>query len=82
MQTNVTVRAEDTLIERAKEFDDFMDRKSRETLKKNGMTIDPVSKEFRKELNAIGDKLRAEWAQKAGADAQAILKEYYRITGR
>ncbi|MGD2090385.1 MAG: hypothetical protein PVH61_29705 [Candidatus Aminicenantes bacterium] len=26
MQTNVTVKAEDTLIERAKEFDDFMDR--------------------------------------------------------
>ena len=26
MQTNVTVEAEDTLIERAKEFDDFMDR--------------------------------------------------------
>jgi hypothetical protein len=26
MRTNVTVKAEDTLIERAKEFDDFMDR--------------------------------------------------------
>jgi len=46
------------------------------------MIIDPVSKQFRAELNAIGEKLRAQWAQKAGADAQAILKEYDRITGR
>ena len=59
-----------------------MDRKSRSTLTKNGMTINTVSKEFRAELNAIGDKLRAQWAKKAGGDAQKILKEYYRITGR
>lgn len=59
-----------------------MDRKSRATLVGNGMIIDPVSKQFRAELNAIGEKLRAQWAQKAGADAQAILKEYDRITGR
>ncbi|NOX32439.1 MAG: TRAP transporter substrate-binding protein [Deltaproteobacteria bacterium] len=59
-----------------------MDRKSRATLVKNGMVIDPVSKQFRAELNAIGKKLRAQWAKKAGADAQAILKEYYKITGR
>ena len=59
-----------------------MDRTSRKTLTDNGMMIDPVSKMFRGELNAIGDKLRAEWAKKAGADAQAILDDYYRITGR
>lgn len=59
-----------------------MDRKSRKTLTENGMTIDPVSNEFRQELNAIGDKLRGEWGKKAGADAQGILDEYYRITGR
>jgi TRAP-type C4-dicarboxylate transport system substrate-binding protein len=59
-----------------------MDRKSRAALTENGMTIDPVSQSFRGQLNAVGEKLRAEWAQKAGADAQAILKEYYRITGR
>ena len=59
-----------------------MDRTSRKTLTDNGMMIDPVSKIFRGELNAIGDKLRAEWAKKAGADAQAILDDYYRITGR
>jgi len=59
-----------------------MDRKSHAVLIENGMTISPVSKQFRSELNAVGEKLRAEWAGKAGADAQKILTEYYRITGR
>ena len=59
-----------------------MDRKSRATLTEKGMAIKPVSKEFRTQLDAIGKQLRAEWAKKAGADAQAILKEYDRITGR
>ena len=59
-----------------------MDRKSRAALLENGMTIKPVSKEFRNQLNAIGKQLRAEWAKKAGADAQKILDEYSRITGQ
>lgn len=59
-----------------------MDRKSRAALIQNGMTIDPVDKAFRKQLDAVGEKLRAEWAKKAGADAQGILKQYYQITGR
>ncbi len=59
-----------------------MDRKSRAILKENGMTVSVVSKAFRTELSATGDKLRAEWIKKAGEDAQKILKEYYRITGR
>jgi len=59
-----------------------MDRKSRATLIEKGMTIDPVSQEFRNELNAIGDKLRAMWTKKAGADANEILKQYNEITGR
>lgn len=59
-----------------------MDRKSRATLKENGMVVDAVGKKFRAELDKIGDELRAEWAKKAGSDAQAILMEYYRITGR
>jgi TRAP-type C4-dicarboxylate transport system substrate-binding protein len=59
-----------------------MDRKSRAKLKENGMTLSPVDKKFRAELNAIGDKLRAEWAKKAGADARNILKEYSKIVGR
>ena len=60
----------------------FMDRKSRDTLQENGMEITPVGKAFRKELDAIGEKLRAEWAAKAGEDAQKILDEYARILGR
>jgi len=59
-----------------------MDRINRATLQKNGMTITPVSKGFRNELNTIGEKLRAAWAQKAGADAQKLLKEYKAIAGR
>jgi TRAP-type transport system periplasmic protein len=59
-----------------------MDRKSRATLVENGMIVAPVSQAFRKELSVIGSRLRAEWAKKAGTDAQAILDEYARITGK
>ena len=59
-----------------------MDRKSRATLLGNGMVIDPVSRNFRSELDAIGKQLRSAWAKKAGTDAQKILQEYDRITGR
>ena len=59
-----------------------MDRTSRAKLKENGMTLSPVSKPFRAELNAIGDKLRGEWAKKAGSDARNILNEYSKIVGR
>ena len=34
------------------------------------------------ELDAIGVKLRAEWAKKAGADAKAILDAYYKAAGK
>jgi TRAP-type C4-dicarboxylate transport system substrate-binding protein len=74
----IAVDMEDEMWELASD----MDRKSRATLKENGMTITPVNQSFRKELNAIGDKLRAEWAKAAGADAQKILDEYNKITGR
>ncbi len=59
-----------------------MDRKSRATLVDNGMNVAPVSQAFRKEMDTIGDTLRSKWAQKAGADAQTILNEYNRITGK
>jgi len=59
-----------------------MDRKSRATLQANGMTITPVSSKFRKQLNEVGNQLRSEWVKKAGEDAQRILDDYYRITGR
>ena len=59
-----------------------MDRKSRATLLENGMSIKPVSKPFRMQLDTVGKQLRQEWAKKAGTDAQNILSEYDRITGR
>jgi TRAP-type C4-dicarboxylate transport system substrate-binding protein len=80
---------QETVLEIAAQMEDEMwdlagdmDRKSRATLKENGMTLTPVNKKFRAELNAIGDKLRADWAKKAGSDAQNILKEYSKIVGR
>jgi len=78
-----------TMLETAAQMEDEMwnlagdmDRKSRATLVEKGMVIDPVSNEFRAQLDAIGKKLRGTWAKKAGADAQKILDEYDRITGR
>ncbi len=59
-----------------------MDTKSRKILQEKGMVITPVSAAFRKELNEVGTRLRAEWAKRAGAEARAILEEYYRRTGR
>jgi TRAP-type C4-dicarboxylate transport system substrate-binding protein len=59
-----------------------MDRKSRATLEENGMTVSPVNQTFRNELNEVGVQLRKTWSEKAGQDAQNILKEYSRITGR
>lgn len=80
---------QETVLEIAAQMEDEMwnlagdmDRTSRAKLKENGMTLSPVNKKFRAELNAIGDKLRAEWAKKAGADAQKILKAYSKIVGR
>ncbi len=59
-----------------------MDIKSRATLKEKGMHVADVGKKFREELDKVGDTLRGEWAQKAGAKAQKVLDEYYKATGR
>lgn len=58
------------------------DAKSRETLKAQGMTVSEISPAFRAELDALGEKLRAEWAKKAGADAQRLLQEFKKKAGR
>jgi TRAP-type C4-dicarboxylate transport system substrate-binding protein len=80
---------QETVLEIAADMEDEMwnlagdmDRKSRATLLEKGMAIQPVSNQFRTQLDSIGKQLRAEWAKKAGADAQKILEEYDRITGR
>lgn len=59
-----------------------MDRANLAELKDHGMTVLQVDKKFRAQLNEVGRELRSVWAKKAGAQAQAILDEYYRITGR
>jgi len=80
---------QETVLEIAAQMEDEMwnlagdmDRNSRAKLKENGMTLTPVNKKFRSELNAIGDKLRSDWVKKAGSDAQNILNEYSKIVGR
>jgi TRAP-type C4-dicarboxylate transport system substrate-binding protein len=82
-------KIQETVLEIAAEMEDEMwtlagdmDRKSRAILKEKGMTVNPVDKAFRKELNDIGVQLRKSWASKAGQDAQAILGDYGRITNR
>ena len=85
----LSAKVQKTVLEIAAEMEDEMwnlagdmDRNSRAKLKENGMMVSSVSLGFRAELNSIGEKLRAIWAKKAGADAQKILGEYYKITGR
>lgn len=80
---------QETVLEIAAKMEDEMwnlagdmDRKSRATLVENGMVITPVGKAFRQELDAMGEKLRAEWAKKAGKEVNAILEQYSLITGR
>ncbi len=78
-----------TVLEIAEQMEDEMwniavdgDRTSRATLKENGVTLTPVDKKFRSELDAIGDELRTIWLKKAGSDAQNVLNEYSKVVGR
>ena len=80
---------QDVVIKIAADMEDEMwnlakdsDAKSRVTLKENGLNIPEVSDAFRAELDKVGDDLRKDWAQKAGAGAQKVLDEYYKATGR
>jgi TRAP-type C4-dicarboxylate transport system substrate-binding protein len=47
-----------------------------EELASNGMTVQDAGAEFLAELEAIGEKMTAEWLETAGADGQAILDAY------
>lgn len=80
---------QDIVLKIAAEMEDEMwniaqesDIKSRAILKEKGINIPTVSDAFRAELDKVGDELRNDWAQKAGAGAQKVLDEYYRATGR
>ena len=80
---------QETVLEVAAQMEEEMwnlandiDRNSRAILVKNGMVINAVDKNFRSELDLVGNKLRAAWVKKAGTDAQDILNEYYKITNR
>jgi len=45
-------------------------------LAKNGMIVEDAGPEFLEELQAIGEKMTAEWLDTAGDDGQAILDAY------
>ncbi len=59
-----------------------MDRKSVKILEENGMQVLNVDNKFRAQLDKVGTELRQAWFKKAGADADAVLKEYNQILGR
>lgn len=59
-----------------------MDAKSRKILREKGMTVAEITPEFQAQLSQLGDKLRAEWAKKSGADAQRLLKEFKEKAGQ
>ena len=45
-------------------------------LKKNGMKVLPASDALRADLLKVGDRMTAEWLDKAGADGKAVLDAY------
>lgn len=47
-----------------------------ETLKKNGMSIEEPSPEFRKNLDKIGQQMLEEWAKTSGSLGQDVLKAF------
>jgi TRAP-type C4-dicarboxylate transport system substrate-binding protein len=47
-----------------------------ETLKKNGMIVQPPSPELKQGLSEVGRIMTEEWAKKAGADGAKILEAY------
>ncbi len=59
-----------------------MDETSLQKLQEQGMTVSEVTPTFRKELDAVGNKLRSEWLRKSGREAEQILEEYKKATGR
>lgn len=49
------------------------------TLSENGIKVADPSPALRRALNAIGDQMAAEWADRAGVDGVALLEEFRRI---
>ena len=47
-----------------------------ETLKKNGMVVQPPSAELKKGLDEVGKVLAEDWIKKAGADGKKVLEAY------
>jgi TRAP-type C4-dicarboxylate transport system substrate-binding protein len=55
------------------------DQKDDEYLKElgaRGMTVDRSSARLKAELKAIGDRMTAEWLEKAGPEGKAVLDAY------
>jgi len=50
-----------------------------EQLKSHGMKVQPAPAALQAELLKVGEKMTAEWAEKAGPDGQAILDAYRKL---
>ena len=51
-------------------------RDSLKELAAKGMTVDRSSETLKRELQAIGTRMAADWARQAGPEGQAILDAY------
>lgn len=76
-------KSQDALIAEAKKAEEAgwaaseqVAKESVATLAKNGMTVQPPSAQFKKELQDIGKTMTEEWVAKAGADGKAIVEAF------
>ncbi len=59
-----------------------MDRQSLKKLKEKGMKVLDVDESFRKELDAIGYKMRQEWLKKSGSAVKGVIAQYNTLTNK
>jgi TRAP-type C4-dicarboxylate transport system substrate-binding protein len=52
-------------------------RESVETLRSNGMRIEPVSSEFAQALRRIGEKISLEWVRSVGPQGNQMFISYF-----
>ena len=74
------------LVEEAKkaeaagwEASKIVNKESIETLKKNGMIVQPPSPELKKGLEEVGRIMIEEWLKKTGADGKKVLEAYRKM---
>lgn len=64
--------------ERGWQLSDRKDDEYLQELQARGMTVDRSNAKLKQELQAIGERMTAEWLQKAGPEGQAVVDAYRR----